>query len=278
MKLQIALLVTVGMVTWAGDAVAGVILTTKGSDAKNNEESTIYLEGNKLRVESKRSSEHPGVFIFDGDSQKMITVDLEKKTYTEITAERMKALSSDAQKRMQEGMAKMTPEQRKQMEAAMAQMPPEQRKRMQDMMAGRTPTQDATSNAPASTIKWERTGNEQKVAGYSCEGYKEIKDGKNAGTGCLIPWNSGAVTKADIAPMMKIQDFVAKAGMGAMGNQRGLEELRNSPGFPGVWERIGDDGQGHDRTTLTSVKRTSISADKFQPPAGFTQTELPSGH
>jgi hypothetical protein len=56
-----------------------------------------------------------------------------------------------------------------------------------------------------------------------------------------------------------------------------LDELRNAPGFPGVWERIGEDGQGHDKSTLTSIKRTSISADKFQAPAGFTKAELPSG-
>jgi len=277
MKLQIALLAATALLTWAGNAVAGVILTTKGSDAKSNEESTIYLDGNKMRVDSNRDPEHKTVFIYDGDKQMLITVDPQKKTFAEMTPEKIKALTSDAQKKMQEGMAKMTPEQRKQMEAAMGQLNPEQRKRMQDMMGGRTPSQDSSPETAEAPAKWERTGSEQTVAGNSCQGFKEIKGGKTRATGCYIPWSSSAITKADIAPLLKIQEFVKKAGWGGVARQRGLDELRNAPGFPGVWERIGEDGQGHDKSTLTSIKRTSISADKFQAPAGFTKAELPSG-
>src|SRR5215468_5718581 len=182
MKLQIAPLAVTALLTWAGNAVAGVILTTKGSDAKSNEESTIYLEGNKMRVDSNRDPEHKTVFIYDGDKQMLITV--------------------DPQKKMQEGMAKMTPEQRKQMEAAMGQLSPEQRKRMQDMMGGRTPSQDASPETAVAPAKWERTGSEQTVAGYSCQGFKEIKGGKTKATGCYIPWSGSAITKADIAPLL----------------------------------------------------------------------------
>ena len=274
MKFQIALLAAAAVLSSAGDAAAGVVLTTKGSEAKSNEESTIYLEGNKMRVESKKDSDHQTVIIYDGDRQTMITVDPEKKTFTEVTPAKIKALTADAQKKMQEHVSKMTPEQKKQMDAAMAQMPPEQRQRMQEMMAGRMPSQDSVPAGPPA--KWERTGSEQKVAGYSCQGFKEIKDGKTQATGCFIPWSSSSLTKADIAPLMKMQEFATQAGWGAVA-QRGLAELANAPGFPGVWERIGDDGQGHDRTTLTSVKRSSVSADKFQPPAGFTKSELPTG-
>src|SRR5262249_16126465 len=143
-----------------------------------------------------------------------------------------------------------------------------------EMMAGRMPSED--SSAPLPRAKWERTGSDQKVAGYSCHGFKEIRDGKTAATGCYIPWGGSTVTQDDIAPLGKMEEFARKAGWGGVA-QRGLSELRDAPGFPGVWERIGDDGQGRDKTTLTSIKRTSVSADKFQPPAGFTKTDLKSG-
>jgi len=271
MHLRIMLLAFAALGT-ASRAVAGVILTANGGESKRNEDSTIYFEGNKMRVE-RMGSDEESILIYDGDAQKMINVDPKKKTFTEVTPESLKAVSAEAQKKMQESMSKMSPEQRKQMEAMMAKMDPDQRKRMQDLMSGRTPTQDSKSQ-PAEPAKWERTGTTQTVAGHSCEGFKQIKKGQVTATGCYIPWSTSTVTKADIAPLMKIEEFMAQAGWPGISGHGGLEELRNAPGFPGIWESVGEDGQAHHKQRLTSVKRGSISADKFQPPAGFAKVDI----
>jgi hypothetical protein len=271
MNLRISLLAiaTVGMT--ASSAVAGVVLTAKG-DRKGHEESTLYFEGNKMRIEGTGSNQD-SILIYDGDSQKMTAIEPKKKTFTEMTPESLKAATSDAQKKMQESISKMSPEQRKQMDAAMAQMDPEQRKRMQEMMSGKMPSQDPKADAEP-PAKWERTGTNQTVAGYPCEGFKQVKKGKVKATGCYIPWNAGALTKADIAPLTKMQEFMAQAGWSGMTRHGVLEELSNAPGFPGIWENVGDDGKPYDNQTLTSIKRGTVSADKFRPPAGFSRVDM----
>lgn len=273
MNLPIALLAIATLGMTASSAVAGVILTAKGGQRKGNEESTLYFEGNKMRIEGV-GSDQESILIYDGDSQKMIAIEPKKKTFTEMTPESLKAVTSDAQKKMQESMSKMSPEQRKQMDAAMAQMDPEQRKRMQEMMSGRTPSQDPKSEAAGPPAKWERTGSTQTVAGYPCEGFKQVKKDKVKATGCYIPWNAGALTKADIAPLTKMQEFMAQAGWAGMTRHGVLEELRTAPGFPGIWENVGDDGKSYDIQTVTSIKRGSVSADKFRPPAGFSKVDM----
>ncbi len=275
MNLRIALIAIAALAMTATSAVAGVILTAKGGQRKGHEESTLYFEGNKMRVEGV-GSDQESILIYDGDSQKMIALEPKKKTFTEMTPESLKAATTDAQKKMQESMSKMSPEQRKQMDAVMAQMDSEQRKRMQEMMSGRMPSQDPKSEAAEPPAKWERTGTTQTVAGYPCEGFKQVKKGKVKATGCYIPWDAGALTKADIAPLTKMQEFMAQAGWAGM-TRRGvgvLEELRTAPGFPGIWENVGDDGKSHDVQTLTSIKRGSVSTDKFRPPAGFSKVDM----
>lgn len=270
MNLRIGLLAIGVLGLTTSSAVAGVILTAK-SERKGHEQSTIYFEGNKMRVEGAGANEDT-ILIYDGDSQRMIAIEPKKKTFTEMTPESLKAATADAQKKMQESLSKMSPEQRKQMDAAMAQMDPEQRKRMQEMMSGRMP-QDSKAEAEPSA-KWERTGTAQTVAGYTCEGFKQVKKGKVKAMGCYIPWNAGALTKADIAPLMKMQEFMIQAGWTGMTGHAGLEELRNAPGFPGIWENVGDDGQPSGKQTLTSVKRSTVSADMFRPPAGFSKVDM----
>src|SRR5713101_4064342 len=168
MNLPIALLAIATLGMTASSAVAGVIVTAKGGQRKGNEESTLYFEGNKMRIEGV-GSDQESILIYDGDSQKMIAIEPKKKTFTEMTPESLKAVTSDAQKKMQESMSKMSPE---------------QRKRMQEMMSGRTPSQDPKSEAAGPPAKWERTGSTQTVAGYPCEGFKQVKKDKVKATGC----------------------------------------------------------------------------------------------
>ena len=113
MNLRVVLLAFAALGT-TSRAVAGVILTAKGGESKRNEDSTIYFEGNKMRVE-RMGSDQESILIYDGDSQKLINVDPKKKTFTEVTPESLKAVSAEAQKKLQESMSKMSPEQRKQM-------------------------------------------------------------------------------------------------------------------------------------------------------------------
>jgi hypothetical protein len=245
---------------------------TKGKD-KNM---VLYFEGNKMRIESPDRKD--SAMIYDGDAQKMIVIEPERKSYSEMTPESVKATMDQASKKMQAEMGKMTPEQRKQMDEALANMDPESRKRMEAMMSGKggsTPNSPAKTEAKKENVKWEQTGRQQTVAGYRCKGFKELRNGKLEAQGCLIPWDAGALTKADLAPMMKMESFMSQTGWGSSSSGRfGWKELQEMPGFPGMWSSLGDNGEVESTHTVTSVKRGAISGDKFQPPAGFKKVDI----
>lgn len=266
MKTSQALLGASLVIGLALPAAAGVTVAMSGDNKED--QSTIYIEGNKMRIEgTKREKE--SLVIYDGDQQKMTIVDPEKKTYFEITPQELHSFSNRMQKQMEEAKAKMTPEQRKQLDEMMAKMPPEQRQ-MMGTGAGQPP---AKQKEP---FKWERTGTKQTVAGYSCEGFKEIKDGKVDAEGCFIPWSAGAITKADLAPLKKMEQFMDESG--AKSPDRRLStfaRLEEGPGFPGMWKPADSDSKA--KQTVNSIKRGSVSSDKFQVPAGYTKTDAFAG-
>jgi hypothetical protein len=241
-----------------GTALAGVTLTMNAEGPKK--QTVIYLEGNKMRIDAVQGSgAKASSFIFDGDAKKTITFNSEKKTYTEMKGEDLKALRAQSAQRMHDSLAQMTPE---------------QRKRMEEMMSGQTPPKESKKTREKRDIKWENTGGQQTVAGFACHNFKEIREGKTDAQGCYISWNAGAVTKADLAPMMKMGEFMADSGM-AEGDNR-FSQLTELPGFPGKWAQLSADGKPEEEQTVTSIKRGSVPSDKFRPPAEYTQDKRAS--
>lgn len=250
-------------------ALAGVTLKMEG-----NRSQTIYLQGNKMRIEIGGKPGQESVVIFDGDAQQLITINPADKTYSVMTRDNLSEMS----KKRDEAMAKISPEQRKQMEEALAKMPPEQRKQMEQMMSGSGAARSSKEDKKKSedNVKWEQTGEKQTVAGYRCEGFKELRDGKVEGQGCYIPWSAGAMNKDDLAPFIKLQEFFAQSGIGARElSDQTFTRIAKGPGFPGSWTHVSESGQAERKETLNSVQRGNVSANKFTPPPGYTKTEQP---
>lgn len=225
----------------ASTARAGVTITTEGKDGKKT---VMVLEGNKIR------SEDPGeggvISIFDGDARKMVQVMVSQRTYVEMTEADLKAM-------------------RAQMDAAMAQMPPEQRAQMEEGM-GRKPGGKGGKGAS----KYERMGKSETVAGYKCEWYRERTAGKVASEGCYMPWGPAALTKADLQPLKKMSEFLETFMPGESSLQ---EDLDAAPGFPAI--HVDLQGENREPERLVSIKRGSIGADRFRPPAGYKKSERP---
>jgi hypothetical protein len=249
-------------------AFAGVTLKMEGDF-----QHVLYLQGNKMRFESTAQSV-PGetVVIFDGDAMQLIMISPPEKTYSVMTRETIKEMN----KQRDEAMAKLTPEQRKQMEEMMAKMPPEQRKQMEQMMSGGGAKSTTENRKKAANLKWEPTGQKETVAGFRCDGFKELREGKLHARGCFIPWSAGAMTKGDMAPFAKLEDMFAEFGLGAFSGQAliGYEKL---PGFPGKWTPVSGGGEGQPGHTLSSLQRGNLSADKFAIPAGYKKTDPMQG-
>lgn len=256
--------IAIALLALAQGAAAATTLESKN----DGWDSTAFIDGNKLRVDTRMKGTGAIVMIFDGDRGKLVTLDPGDKTYTERTQAQMKAQMEGARTKSRNAFKSMPPEQRKKMEEMMANMPEAQRARMQEMMSGKPAT---NTQAPS---KLEKTGKTRQVAGFPCEGFREVRAGKTVTEGCFIPWGAGAVSKGDLAVMKQMSEFM-KAGMGAPMTNSPLTSLDTLPGYPGEFASLDEDGKPISTTTLTAVRHGSVPAGSFTIPAGFKQTERP---
>ena len=265
---RIATVAVLAVLLLGGGAFAGATLTIHAQRG----DSILLLDGNKLRTEDLSENHAGDVMIYDGDTQTMFLIEGKAKTYTLITPARMKAQMGEMNREMKDSMAKMPAEQRAQMKAAMEKMDPETRKRMESMMNGGSLPQAA---APKKT-RFEKTGKQQTVAGFPCEGYRQLSGDKVETQGCFISWSSAAVSKADLGSLTKMREFIQEGGQGLLEGSA-FAQLAEMPGFPGEWAHVKKDGTESNRMTLTSIKQGSISADRFKVPAGYTEQEREHG-
>jgi hypothetical protein len=224
-------------------ARAGVTITSENQDKT---QVVMVLEGNKIRSEDPR--EGGVIAIFDGDAGKMIQASVSQRTYTEMTQAQMKAM-------------------RAQMDAAIAQMTPEQRAQMESMGMGAKAGPRAARPVP----RYEPMGKKETVAGYKCEWYRELVKGKAVSEGCYMPWGKDALTREDLRPMKKMGEFL-EALMPA-GESTLQEDLDAAPGFPAI--HVDMQGEKREVQRLVSIRRGSVGADRFRPPAGYRKTEQP---
>lgn len=222
-------------------AHAGLIIEgTEGGEA-----STTVLEGKRLRVEVAGSE---GAMIWDGETRKIVYIEPREKQYSEITEGEAKAASAEAEKRL-------------------AQMPPEIRARIEEQMGG------SKKAAARPVVKWERTGKSDTALGRRCDVYRQLLDGKLEGEACLIPFDALKMEPADLAALESFAQYMAALSPVGGSQSAGWTELTKAPGFPAITWKI-EDGKRTEQFRATKVERTSVSADRFQVPAGFKKVPL----
>lgn len=243
----------------AGPACAG--LTVVMEEGKTR--STAYIESNKIRMEDADSGGHNKIMIFDGDAKLLTVVSPKRKTYSQTNEADMKAAGAQ----MQDSMAKA----QQQMQAAMSKMTPEQRQQMEAMTAQHAPQH---AGAPEKEqVKYEPTSEKNTIAGFSCQGYREIRGNRPRSEGCYIPWSSGAVSKDDLKPLFAFGEFfAAMLPPGSRHSEHVMGEFSDAPGFPALRTEIDSNGKRGKEKKLVSFTRGSVTADKFEPPAGYNKS------
>jgi hypothetical protein len=242
----------------AGRAQAGVTIETqRGPDGA----ATMYVEGNRMRMDGGDKTGTTTSVIMDGPSKKMIVIEDKKKVYTEIGQEDMK--------RMRAQVDAM----RAQMEERMKTMPPEQRKQMEGMMAGL----NAGKPGKPVVLKFEKLGQKKSVNGFSCDMYRVLRDGTAAEEDCLAPWGPKSIQKSDLAGLLKFAQEMAKSfgGAGAK-DQLQFDQLDSYPGFPISRVPLSPTGERGVEEQVKSIKRGAIPATRFDIPAGYTKKDLPT--
>ena len=104
---------------WAAE---GVQLSQRTTSGTNQQTSQIQIENNRIRAEMTGGSTGRMAVIFDAGKQVVDILNIDRKTYSELTKAQVDQLGGavqDMMSQMQSAMANLPPEQRAQMEAAM---------------------------------------------------------------------------------------------------------------------------------------------------------------
>jgi hypothetical protein len=246
----------VSLFLFAAPARAAVTIVLQRGTAQPE---TLYIDGPHMRAENPEHGEHGSIVLIDATSKRVDMVDVNEKTYTEIT-------EADRQ-RMHAQMEAM----RAQMQERMKSMPPEQRAKMESMMG---------PGAGGKPHEWtfKATGAKKTINGFACQVYEVSEDGKVSEEECISPWSAGLIKKEDFAALAKFgQEMMEEVGGRAMRGGGGgiLARLEKAPGIPISRIPISFDGSRGEEEQVKSIKRGSIPSSLFAVPAGFTKKELP---
>lgn len=197
--------------------------------------------------------EESQVMIVRLDREMMYAIDMQKKTYWQMTFAEMEAMMKKAGAKMDAAMAEM--------EESLKNMPPEQRKAVEQMMG-----KQMMGLAKGGKIDVTTTGETKSVAGYTCRKYVATRDGEQL----VTVW----VTK-ELKSFESLQnDWRAfNKRLLAMNMSVGkplMEAFQKFDGFPMETTIAGVN------TVVTKVEERSISQGEFEVPAGFTKEDPPS--
>lgn len=236
----------------ASPAWAGLVITSTGSDGKA---SVTYLDGKRLRMEHARDGEEAGhVTLFDGDAHRLVEVNGKERSYQVMTEDQGQQM-------------------RARLDAMLEQLPPEQRARAEAALA-----KQRAATRPAHKIEFQPLGGSETVAGYRCQRFRVLRDGKHEEEGCFIPWSSAAATREDLAPFVELGRFFEGLSAAATGGERQgnlLQELAGAPGFPAVLENVDEGGKRTLVHRLVKLERRRVPADLFAVPAGYAEAKSP---
>jgi Domain of unknown function (DUF4412) len=244
---------------FAWPASAGLIITAEQGGGEPTSKSTTYLQGKKLRMEHSQERDGAGrVTVFDGDAHRLLEIDPAARTYRVMTEEQGKEVSAQLQKML-------------------SQLPPEQRARAEAALAARR-----ASSPKRHEFRFEPLGTAEVVAGYPCQRYRVMRDGRREEEGCFIPWSTRAVARDDLAAFVEMGHFIEGFAANAAGRPAPAgtghwmtDEIAGAPGFPAVLERIERDGKRTTVHRLVKLERRSVPAELFAAPAGFAEVTKP---
>jgi hypothetical protein len=126
-------------------------------------------------------------------------------------------------------------------------------------------------------VTFERAGGSDSAAGIRCDWYRLAVGGKPTGEeSCYAPWDSVGVKKAEFKVFEKLEAFARSmadaAGMPSAG-EGFRDRFDRAPGAPIIEARVVD-GKRQVERKLVSIERGAIPADRFAPPAGFSESQM----
>ena len=233
-------------------ALADLTLVNEAVAGGKTRTVTLSVKGGKALFEVKEADGPTRTMMRDAAEKKLFIVDHDKKAVLIVTEQDSKQL--------EERQAAM----RAQLKAQLDKLPPEQRARMESTMLAQ-----ADAKPPAYTYEKKKTP-ARKVSSYACQDYLIKRDGQPAGEGCFASWKDVGIAADEFKSVM----LKAMPSMPGNPMAQGFEAAEGAPGFPLWRQHVGGDGQVTAETTVKSVSRTALGAEKFALPKDYAQKSM----
>lgn len=237
-------------------AADGILIVEKTTARGATVTSQIQIEKNRMRAETASPNGGRQVVVFDGTAQVMRMIDIEKKTYTEMTKAEIDQLGGQ----MSAAMAKM--------QEQMKNMPPEQRAMVEGMMKGR-----GGAGAPAAPKTEYRKAGTDTVGRWTCSKYEGFQNNQKVAEVCTVDPKALGFSLADFDVTRQMAAFFEKL-MPQNADQMFRIGNAEEQGFSGVpVRRITSFGPQQTVVELSEVSRQSFADSVFAVPEGFKKQQ-----
>jgi hypothetical protein len=249
------------LISAAARAADGVQIAERTTVDGTPQTNRVLIAKDLMRAEiADPASGAKQTIIFDGTRQVIDIVNMDRKTYVEVTKAQLDQLGAQ----MHDMMG--------QMQAAMASMPPAQRAQMEAMMRGR-----GVGPLMSSGVKTEyRKSGTDHVGQWTCDTYEGSQNGQKVSEVCTVDPATIGLGAAEVATVQQLAAFFNKlipegAGMMDIGRPE-------AQGFSGLPIRTSTTLRGKTVTNeITGVSRQALDDSLFQVPAGFQKQDFPGG-
>lgn len=228
-------------------AADGVLIVEHVTSGGNTRTTEMQIEKTRMRIDLGGKQ----FLIFDGAKQVLDLINVDKKTYIEMTKADLERLASQ----MQGATARM--------QAQLEKMPPAQRKQMETLM------KDRGMGAVAKT-EYKRAGSGQ-VGKWSCDRYEGFQNGTKISELCTVDPRVLGLAATDFAVADQAAAFFKTALPQGNSQFFGIGKIEDQ-GFSGFPVRSVFTVAGQQTTTeLSEVGRQAFADALFAVPAGYTK-------
>jgi hypothetical protein len=246
----------------------GILFVQEESrDGKANT-NQVWMDKTHIRAEYQSSGERTA-FVFDAGAQVLRVINLDTKTYQEIT----KAQLEEMRQQMGGAMTQASAAQR-QMEEQLKNMPPQQRAMIEQMMRGRGGMPGMPPAMQTVRPEYRQTGSD-KVGQWACTKYEGLKGQEKVAEVCTVDPGEFGLTPADFNVAIQLSEFI-RTLMPQAADHVAVYGTPQDQGFSGIPVRRNSYANGR-ATSVSEVKefrRESFPSSIFEVPAGFTQKPM----
>lgn len=254
--------IVISILAIAALAEAGVVITQEVTERQEKSTSTLYIEGLMIRQEHQTPLAK-GISIYRGDKGVWWIIELQDRSYSEITEADLEKGASQMLRAMEK------------MERELSKVPPEERKMMEAMMKGMP---GMTSQEEKSVVTLKKVGSES-VEGFACEKYQFFENGVLVSEVWATPMEKIGIPKDTFRAFErlaeKMEGFAKGMSPRAGGHLEKKDLTEEIKGFPVKEIKYSQDGKVLSTTLLKKVEKRGLEGNLFEIPTGFKKGPSP---